>query len=457
MKRTDWFLVILLLWVSVSPADAEFAQPTYAPVNRLIVNTEAFLKENPSDHRGHYTLARIHYLALVNKANLVAVTGQGTPPEVAPDWLRGNFTYYVRRQHAWSLELKERGYSSRSDVPREKRPALWKAVRAKDKELHENGWQPERIGNEPLLEHASEAVSGFKRAIELSPKSGLYYLGLASLYRQYLQFTQQEGIQKHPPELMGLTLQKVREAYLKAYELSIKEDLKLRHIPITGLSSLVGYEAGRAYVELARQAPRLSEDEVRRVAEIEEILDRFDKLSWGAITPIVFSLQEQSSLSDLLDPDTHVSFDLDGDGAAEEWPWVKPSTGILVWDPNGTGRITSGRQLFGSATWWVLFPNGYSALNALDDNRDGWLTGPELDGIGAWFDGNSNGCSEPGEVLAVYDLGVLAINTSPSAEADGTLLSRHGMALSGGRTVATYDWIAAPSGTFAAVPLRMDE
>ncbi|MBT3202234.1 MAG: hypothetical protein HN350_20220, partial [Phycisphaerales bacterium] len=52
---------------------------------------------------------------------------------------------------------------------------------------------------------------------------------------------------------------------------------------------------------------------------------------------------------------TAVRFDLDGDGRAQSWPWVKPTTGILVWDPSGQGRITSGQQLFGSVTIWMFF------------------------------------------------------------------------------------------------------
>jgi len=65
-----------------------------------------------------------------------------------------------------------------------------------------------------------------------------------------------------------------------------------------------------------------------------------------------------------------VTFESGGDGVARSWPWVRADTALLVWDPRGAGRIDSGRQLFGSATWWLLWPSGYRALEALDDDGD---------------------------------------------------------------------------------------
>ena len=457
MIRKDSMLLAFLVLAPLVTSHAEFIQPSYAPVDRLIANTEAFLKNTPNDHRAHYTLARIHYLAFVNKADLVAINREGTPPELAPDFLLGNFDYHVVSQHARTLVLEEYGVASFSDIPQEERQGVWETVRKKEEELRQNKWQPPQLDTESLLAHASKAVSSFKTAIKLKPDSGLYYLGLASLYRQYLQFAREAGLKEHPPELETVTLRDVKALYFRAYRLTIKEDLKHKHIPLGGLGSLVAYEAANAYIELAGQTDPLPQDEAQRVARLQRDLDRFHNLRIGAITPIVFSLREHSSLSDLLDPDTHVSFDLDGDGTTETWPWVRPSTGILVWDPDGAGTIASGRQLFGTATWWILFPNGYAALRALDDDQDGRLTGPELDGIGAWFDANSNGRSEPGEVAPVARFGVHAIRTGPSGEVDGILLNRHGIALSSGRSVPTYDWIAVPSDKPVSVPLRMDE
>lgn len=107
--------------------------------------------------------------------------------------------------------------------------------------------------------------------------------------------------------------------------------------------------------------------------------------------PIVLSLRAGAVL-DLLAPAAQVRFDLDG-----------------------TGRVTSGRQLFGNVIWWMFWESGYQALAALDDDHDGWLQGRELAGLVLWFDRNQNGISDPGEVIPIEQAGVEAL----AARADG--------------------------------------
>ena len=58
--------VALIVLSFGGPAGAMFALPTPAPIDRLIANTTAYVKEKPNDAHGYYTLARIHYLAFVN-------------------------------------------------------------------------------------------------------------------------------------------------------------------------------------------------------------------------------------------------------------------------------------------------------------------------------------------------------------------------------------------------------
>lgn len=451
--------ILFVLFLSI-PAHAMFVKPNYVPADRLITNTKAFLEENPKSHEGYYTLARIHYLAFASKLGIVGVTKQKSPPRIAPDWLLDKFdaTIHTRRQHAREVVLKARGYASPSDVPKEERPKLWEAVRKKEAELNNEGWQPESLDREQLMEHASAAATNFRKAIELDPENGLYHLGLASLFQQYRSFARKARITEHPKGLRTVTLATLWETYHSAYSLSIKNDLKLKHRPIPGIRSIVSYEAGRGYVTWALADPSLSKDEKKRVARVQKDLKRLRGLrSAGVVTPIVFSVQEHSSLTDLLEPDSQVSFDLDGDGSAEQWPWVKPTTGLLVWDPDKTGAITSGRQLFGSATWWLLFANGYFALDVLDDDRDGSLTGPELDGIAVWFDTNSNGRSEPGEVIRVQDAGVQLLRTRPTGRDHGAHMNKAGIILDNGRVLPTYDWIASPVEHAVTVPLSRDE
>ncbi len=129
----------------------------------------------------------------------------------------------------------------------------------------------------------------------------------------------------------------------------------------------------------------------------------------------------------------------------ERWRWVTPKAGILVWDAEGTGRITSGRQLFGSVTWWMFWRDGYEALRALDDDGDGWLRSKELAGIAVWCDRNGNGVSEKGEVKPISAYGIVAIAVGAIGGVDSVLFNPKGVQLRDGNFLPTYDWIAEPA------------
>ena len=152
------------------------------------------------------------------------------------------------------------------------------------------------------------------------------------------------------------------------------------------------------------------------------------------------------SLEDLLAPETTVTFDLDGTGRDQAWPWVSEETAILVWDPEESGEITSGRQLFGSVSWWLFFDDGYRALDALDDNRDGELAGDELPGLAIWTDANSNGISDPGEVVPIAKTGIEAISCRQTDTELGMPANYSGLRMTDGRVLPTYDWVAEEVG-----------
>ena len=134
-------------------------------------------------------------------------------------------------------------------------------------------------------------------------------------------------------------------------------------------------------------------------------------------------------------------FDLDGDGIDELWPWLTPDAGWLVWDPENRGEITSGRQLFGSASAWLFFSDGYRVLDALDDDRDGELRGRELAGIRVWFDRDTDGVSDHGEVVSVEDLGIVALATQSTLTLGRSPANLCGAELADGRVLPTYDWV----------------
>jgi hypothetical protein len=439
IKYSAISLLVIGIWANIS--NGMFRSPQYIPVERLIENATAYIQQDPNDASGYYTLGRIHYLAFVNKAFLVGAFDENSSKTI-PFWWWENYLHSARRREATRMVLEEYEYESTGDVPDAISDEFWDRVRAVQDELISENWQPEKPTNEKLVEHAGAAQWNFYKAIVLDPNNALYYLGQASLGEQYFDFFEEESPALMPTAIKTIVLNAVKETYFLAYEFSIQEDLKLEDRPISGLRSIISYEAGNAFIRLWNAEDNIPREIQEKITAIKTNLELLEALPFGAITPIIFSLQENSSLSELLASDLIVPFDMDGDGVVEKRPWVRPTTGFLVWDSDGDGRITSGRELFGSVTWWLFFPNGYRAMDVLDDDRNCFLTDGEFDGISAWFDRNSNGRSDVGEIVSIESLGITAIATRPNGFNGKSPMHTSGLRLKNGGTLPTYDWIA---------------
>jgi len=433
---------VLMVGVWIAPAAGIWIRPTYVPVERLIANATAYLAEEPNDPTGYYALARIHYLAFVNKAILVGTFNEREPSSVIPYWWGEDYRQVARHAHAVATALKEFGILSTSDLTSENQAAFYARVSEIEAGLDEKGWEPARPTAEELIGHAGAGQWNFYQAISLDPNNALYTLGQASLGEQYLDFLATTGAAVLPSMVRTIALDAVKETYLLAYHQSIQEDLQLERLPLEGLRGIISYEAGSAFVRLWDAEDTIPAGVQEELVAIKANLGTFEELPLGAVTPIVFSLERPAGLVELLSQGTGTRFDLDGDGRAEPRPWVKPATAFLVWDGDGDGRITSGREMFGSVTWWMFFPNGYRALDVLDDNRDGWLEADELRGVSVWFDRNSDGVTNAGELVSLGSLDVAAIGTRATGFDGRSPMCAAGLRLRDGRTLPTYDWIA---------------
>jgi len=375
---------LLLLSAAGSLLCGKFAPPSDAPVDRLIANVGEYLKHHPDDARAYYTLGRIYYLAFA----LDAKTLSYYQSDGLPDPINGH------------------------NPGRAARPDGGHAM------LH---------GSQRSV-YLSEALRLLKRSIELDPDNGLYLLGLACLY--------EDG---SPSENDEQWMERATTYYLAAYTKSIGIDEKRTNRPLHGIQTLVSYEAGTSYVRLVRGRP-MKKSEAATADRIEKKIAAFERLPAGPITPIVLAFRPGAALADLLAPSLLVRFNLDGTGRAQSCPWLRPDAALLVWDPEHTGRIDSGRRLFGTVTWWMFWENGYRALAALDDDHDGWLSGTELNGLAVWFDRNQNGISEPGEVVSLEQAGVLALATDANGDSGGSPMNAHGVRLKDGRVTPGWDW-----------------
>lgn len=398
--------LLVALFIGFPAARAEFKTPALAPVQRLVTKAETYLEAHPEEARAHYTLGRVHYLAFSAKSDHIPSL------DYRPDG---------------SVQLPPRAMAKfhAARAPGDGKPADLDAAQA--------------------LKHAIAAERKFQDALRLEPASALYQLGLASLLeevRTWLATVKPDGV---PAAWHKLTTAQLREAYAKAFDLGIAKDSTTQNIPLLGLEDLVSYESAQALVRLARQdEASLTAAERKKLDEVKVAIDNFGKLRRGPITPIVLAMQPVRHLDELLAEDVTVDFDLRGYGLAERWSWVKPELGLLVWDPQATGRIASARQLFGSYTFEIFRETGYEALAALDDDRDGQLAGRELAGLRVWFDRNSDGVSTPAEVVSLENLGITAISTQACAKDGIHPMNPSGLTLSDGRTLPTWDWIAQP-------------
>lgn len=374
---------------------ARWARPDLsAPVERLIANVQAYVRKHPEEAHARYILGRLHSLAFAKGASEVSL------------------------------------YSNRED--REGLPEF-------------PAFQPLRVELEhkrvtaAALRHFRESVQNYREAIRLAssrtqdPESrlGLYYLGYAWMLEQGHRLGRLAG---PPPGGRPAWREQALQAYREAFRHGEKQERTSP--PLHGVN-VVAQEALEG-MERLQQGRALTDTEKKELARMRDVV-REILAQPRPITPIIFPLTATQDLERLL-ARKRVRFDLAGDGIPRQWEWVGPDTGILVWDPERTGRIVSGRQLFGSVTWWMFWEDGFQPLGALDDNRDGFLSGRELEGIAVWRDANTNGVADPGEVIPAFRAGIRRIATQASGSRSGTLWHPAGIVLQDGTMRPAFDW-----------------
>lgn len=421
-KLATLTLTATLAAAAVPPASGMFMRAPEAPVQRLLDNLHAYLHEHPDDAEAHFLVARVNYIAFANQSPTIRSMGEGSAEELPG---------IVDPKIQW--------------IPEE----------------HQT------LDEDALVAHARAAIVHFMQAIARDADNALYRLGLAGILEQSADYADLIGPlddlapdedTEEPKTPVRITkdddapddddgqplydtyIDRAIDENLLAYELGRDEALAEDHLLHPFLP--VAYEAGKAYLRLMAEY-RTDEPDAELVEQINADIAAIDAKP-QASTPIIFRVEGQAPthLDELLDPTLEVNFDLDADGTAERRPWVQPDTAILVWDPKREGRITSGKQLFGNMTFFMLFADGYQALDALDNNRDGRLAGEELTGLALWHDRNSNGVSDPGEVTPIEDTAVRSIATTQTGREGIHPRNHEGLVLDNGESRPTWDWIA---------------
>ncbi|MBZ4422434.1 hypothetical protein [Myxococcus sp. RHSTA-1-4] len=96
------------------------------------------------------------------------------------------------------------------------------------------------------------------------------------------------------------------------------------------------------------------------------------------------------------------------------WDAKKGGDGILAWDVDGDGKITSGKEIFGHVDLdgKNRFTNGYEKLSKyFDKDGDGRVEGGELKGLKVWEDRNGDGTTQEGELVDLASRGVNRLST----------------------------------------------
>jgi hypothetical protein len=484
-----------LLGLFLSSAGGMWRMPTRAPVGRLIRNLNKIVQEHPKDPQGHYVLGRVHSLAFTLKRQEINVWDRRKwkgVPEICSDdfqFIWGENPRPITEREllmhlgrsithlgdALELDDKPSHYHLTLAHVLDSGAVLAEKCDVLPVPLARDTGEGDEAERAPIDQEEIDALIvqlGDKRASvrEAAKKKlrGQLFAAAPTLFENRAgadepgevapaddQDEPEAGDEDDPSVqqrtiLVGELLSEYWRdlallRYFDAFERSIDEDLQIGEQPMRGLGTLIGYESGQAYIRLMASRGVRNARERDRLARVEKAIKKLEnKPRNGAITPIIFSIEDAKPIDDLLSSST-VAFDLNGDGVVEQWPWVKPDTAILVWDPKATGTITSGRQLFGSVTWWMFFEDGYHALDALDDDRNGWLEGHELAGIALWHDRNSDGVSDPGEVVPVRRTQVEAISVRGDSLVGQMPANFEGLRMRGDKVLPTYDWITSPA------------
>jgi tetratricopeptide (TPR) repeat protein len=385
-------------------------QTKKVPLTQLFTNIQRRLAKDTNNFDLTYQLARLHSMAYATNLTELRATVEGERPV---------FAYP----------------GSDSGVPRS--VALPASVE----------------GRQRALEHLTNAIAQYQRAIMLLKKSTNEttqrwyilptHLGLAWCLDQAGR--REEALSAYRKTLeIAWRIEVTGDFSIKEWFEERWDDMRSGRNPIHPSRTRGHLGPGVVYSEevitylLALLDPKRDATEIADLQKRQQTLTRMAR----AITPILIPLAANVVLSELVNPNARVRFDLDGTGVVREWGWITPKAAWLVFDRAGDGQINSALQMFGNVTFWIFWRDGYQALAALDHDDDGWLQGDELRGLALWQDRDADGISDPGEVLPVRDWDITAIACSAQPHPTGISWHPQGALFGNGPSRATYDWIA---------------
>ena len=395
-------IVLVLIAASVASNSAMYVFPDMdqVPRRRVLANLVREVRRHPADGHRHWALARIHGECVYRLESLTSVKQGTLDPAFGP---------------------RSDGFAGVPDdaTPAERRRHLW---------------------------HLRQSVIHHRRAAELLADNVLVTLGLA--YALDMYGSDAEAVTLYRRVLREIWVQDDASLVDLERRVALARRKSAANAPTPGDRWQVVSETppGRDQPFLTEEVVRYLRPHLREPEDRQEIR-RLD--AWVAraeslpqfITPLLVPLDNAAGVDDIVDRGAAVRFDADGLGRGGAWSWITPRAAWLVWDPARTGRVRSGTQLFGNVTFWLFWPDGYRALASLDDDGDGSISGPELDGLALWQDRDADGVSDAGEVRPVQRWGVtsLAARGVGHTHRDVSAWAADGVRFRDGTIRPTYD------------------
>lgn len=165
----------------------------------------------------------------------------------------------------------------------------------------------------------------------------------------------------------------------------------------------------------------------------------------GIAAPIIFDFDgDAAGLVKVAN--SEVRFDMDGDGRRDRTGWIEAGDAFLALDRNGNGKVDD----IGEISFLGDTPGAKTDLEGLasfDTNGDGEITAQDsrFAEFKLWFDHNSNGVTDAGELLSLAEAGVTgfslqaAANPNDQSERPNIIYNRSAFTKSDGSTGVTLD------------------
>ena len=200
---------------------------------------------------------------------------------------------------------------------------------------------------------------------------------------------------------------------------------------------------------IPREANGLLSADAGRVAGASIV--SFGNFELGLLSTIILDL-DGDGLEARSRRKTGASFDMNGDGIADDTGWVAGGDGMLVIDRDGDGTISHVSEIsFLSEGDDVR--NSWAGLAALDNNRDNRIdaTDARFGELLVWVDRNGDGVSQADELRTLAEVGITQINLRNVATTD-TVEAGQNIAAS----TATFEWESGLTGTVGDVFLAFE-